>query len=60
MVIANEYQNKGLFWALKGGGGGTFGVVTRVTLRTHELPKYFGSLDGKITATNDQILPGVD
>ena len=23
---------------LKGGGGGTFGVVTRLTLRTHELP----------------------
>jgi hypothetical protein len=27
-----------LFWALKGGGGGSFGVVTRLTLRTHELP----------------------
>ena len=26
------------FWALKGGGGGSFGVVTRLTLATHELP----------------------
>ena len=24
-----------MFWALRGGGGGTFGVVTSVTLRTH-------------------------
>lgn len=53
VMIVNEYQNSDLLWALKGGGGGTFGVVTRVTLRTHELPKYFGSVDGKITAKTD-------
>ncbi|KAH7014646.1 FAD binding domain protein [Microdochium trichocladiopsis] len=34
LVIANDQQNSDLFWALRGGGGGTFGVVTRVTLRT--------------------------
>ena len=33
MVIANNYQNQDLFWALRGGGGGTFGVTTRVTVR---------------------------
>ena len=32
-----------LFWALKGGGGGSLGVVTRLTLRTHDLPEYFGA-----------------
>lgn len=31
----NEHQNTDLFWALRGGGGGTFGIVTSVTLRTH-------------------------
>lgn len=40
--IVNAAQEPGLFWALKGGGGGTFGVVTRLTLATHELPATFG------------------
>ncbi|KAJ5104156.1 hypothetical protein N7532_004685 [Penicillium argentinense] len=35
LVTANSYQNPDLFWALRGGGGGSFGVVTRVTIRTH-------------------------
>ena len=34
-IIANAYRNKDLFWALRGGGGGTWGVVTSVTYRTH-------------------------
>src|SRR5262249_21771652 len=51
--IANAAQNPDLFWALKGGGGGTFGVVTRFTLRTHELPNYFGVVAAVITATSD-------
>ncbi|KNG81506.1 FAD/FMN-containing isoamyl alcohol oxidase MreA-like protein [Aspergillus nomiae NRRL 13137] len=36
LVVANEYQNKDLFWALRGGGGGTFGVVVSVTVRTFD------------------------
>jgi FAD/FMN-containing dehydrogenase len=36
--IANPRTNPDLFWALKGGGGGTFGVVSKVTVRTHDLP----------------------
>ena len=51
--IANEARNPDLFWALKGGGGGTFGVVTRLTLRTHELPAYLGGLFASITARSD-------
>src|SRR5262249_5545232 len=39
--IANACTNPELFWALKGGGGGNFGVITRVTLKTHELPQLF-------------------
>jgi FAD/FMN-containing dehydrogenase len=51
--IANAAQNPDLFWALKGGGGGTFGVVTRLTLRTHPLPDYFGAVFATITAASD-------
>jgi len=51
--VVNECTEPELFWALKGGGGGTFGVVTRLTLRTHELPKYFGGAGGKIKASSD-------
>lgn len=33
--IANAHQNLDLFFALRGGGGGTYGVVTSVTYKTH-------------------------
>jgi FAD/FMN-containing dehydrogenase len=51
--IANACTNPDLFWALKGGGGGSFGVVTRLTLRTHELPEFFGFAGGEIKAHSD-------
>ena len=51
--IANACTNPDLFWALKGGGGGSFGVVTRLTLRTHALPDFFGAVFGEITASSD-------
>jgi FAD/FMN-containing dehydrogenase len=51
--VANACTNADLFWALKGGGGGTFGVVTRVTLRTHELPSFFGGIAVAIDARSD-------
>jgi FAD/FMN-containing dehydrogenase len=51
--IANARTNADLFWALKGGGGGSVGVVTRLTLRTRELPATFGAVSGKIKAASD-------
>jgi FAD/FMN-containing dehydrogenase len=50
--IANACSNPDLFWALKGGGGG-FGVVTRVTLRTHALPESLGGVFATIKASSD-------
>ncbi|CAJ1939514.1 unnamed protein product [Cylindrotheca closterium] len=35
MVTANSCENTDLFWALRGGGGGTFGVVTNVLYELH-------------------------
>ncbi|GLQ97710.1 FAD-binding protein [Dyella mobilis] len=51
--IANACTNPELFWGLKGGGGGSLGVVTRLTLRTHELPEWFGAVIGDIKASTD-------
>ena len=46
----NARTNPDLFWGIKGGGGGSLGVVTRLTLRTHSLPKFFGRLYTTIQA----------
>jgi FAD/FMN-containing dehydrogenase len=51
--VVNAIRDPDLFWALRGGGGGTFGVVTRLTLRTHALPTYFGEVRATITAASD-------
>ncbi|KAL2864102.1 FAD-binding oxidoreductase [Aspergillus lucknowensis] len=34
-VTASFVENEELFWALRGGGGSTFGVVTSVTIKAH-------------------------
>jgi hypothetical protein len=34
-VLANAHQHPDLYWALRGGGGGNFGIVTRLVFRTH-------------------------
>jgi FAD/FMN-containing dehydrogenase len=51
--IANACTNPDLFWAIKGGGGGSLGVVTKMTLRTHELPEFFGGVFTTIQALSD-------
>lgn len=52
--IANPCTNPDLFWGIKGGGGGALGVVTRLTLRTHDLPEFFGAVNATIKATSDE------
>ena len=34
-VVANAHTHPDLYWALRGGGGGNFGIVTRLVFRTH-------------------------
>jgi FAD/FMN-containing dehydrogenase len=50
--VVNACSEPALFWALKGGGG-SFGVVTRLTLRTHELPETFGAVNLSVQAASD-------
>jgi FAD/FMN-containing dehydrogenase len=53
VLVANARQHADLFWGIKGGGGGSLGVVTRLTLRTHELPDIFGAVFGAIQAESN-------
>ena len=50
--VVNAWQEPELFFAIRGGGGGTFGIVTRVTLRTFPLPSSFGAVMFSLTAAD--------
>ncbi|WMI38875.1 FAD-linked oxidoreductase [Fulvia fulva] len=36
ILIANEVENEDLFWAIRGGGGGQYGVVTEYVIHARE------------------------
>ncbi|KAK8141721.1 hypothetical protein G3M48_009999 [Beauveria asiatica] len=38
LITANVYQNKDIFWAIRGGGGGTFGVIVSLTIKAYPMP----------------------
>jgi hypothetical protein len=39
VLTANPCLHPDLFWALRGGGGGTFGVITSVTMKAYPSPQ---------------------
>jgi hypothetical protein len=51
--IANACTNPDLFWALKGGGGGSFCAVSNMTLKLHPLEQWFGAANLAIKAASD-------
>jgi FAD/FMN-containing dehydrogenase len=38
-VVCNARAHPDLYWALRGGGGGNFGIATRLVFRTHRVDK---------------------
>ncbi|KAL4910391.1 hypothetical protein BDW74DRAFT_165444 [Aspergillus multicolor] len=55
-VVASRSQHPDLFWALKGGGGNNFGIVTKFVLKTHAVPQ--GKVSGTIQSFNESAVPG--
>ncbi|PGG95888.1 hypothetical protein AJ79_09825 [Helicocarpus griseus UAMH5409] len=51
LVVANSVSNPDLFWALRGGGGGTFGIVVEATVKAFPTPSVTVS-NWWINATN--------
>jgi FAD/FMN-containing dehydrogenase len=51
--VVNACREPELFWGIKGGGGGSLGVVTRLTLKAHDLPDWFGGAFMTIVAASD-------
>ncbi|KAI3547335.1 FAD binding domain-containing protein [Colletotrichum abscissum] len=50
-VVASATQNTDLYWALSGGGGGTFGVVTGLTVRAYPAQTVGGAAFQLLAAT---------
>ncbi|KAL2757706.1 hypothetical protein ACRALDRAFT_1074639 [Sodiomyces alcalophilus JCM 7366] len=49
-VTASRESHSDLFWALCGGGGGTWGVVTSVVVKAHPKPEKLSSMSFVVTS----------
>ncbi|WYZ35899.1 hypothetical protein EsH8_X_000546 [Colletotrichum jinshuiense] len=53
LLTASKTENSDLFWALSGGGGGNWGVVTSMTVKAHPDAKVGGATLVILAANND-------
>ncbi|KAJ0267575.1 hypothetical protein Brms1b_013703 [Colletotrichum noveboracense] len=59
IMTINEAQNTDLFWAMRGGGPGTFGVITSITFSTHPSPAITHTFWAIRTAPDAPYLPAL-
>ncbi|KAL0564320.1 hypothetical protein V5O48_017727 [Marasmius crinis-equi] len=61
-VRASPTENQDLYWALSGGGGGTYGIVWTMTVRAHkDLPITIGSINFTADGlTQDKFWEAID
>ncbi|KAI0138418.1 hypothetical protein BJ166DRAFT_180338 [Pestalotiopsis sp. NC0098] len=52
VLVCNFAQNQDLFWAVRGGGGGQYGVVTQYVLLTYPTPATIAASSVTVMAAN--------
>lgn len=58
-ITADENNNKDLFWAIRGGGGATFGVVTGMTVKVHPKMTFSGATFTITSGTDTNVTDAV-
>merc|ERR1712232_99144 len=53
VLFVNQTMNADLFWAIRGGGGDTFGITTSITYKTHPAPRLGGIVRGAVACPDD-------
>ncbi|TFY56223.1 hypothetical protein EVG20_g9013 [Dentipellis fragilis] len=56
LITANEFSHPDLFWAIRGGGGGSWGVIVSATF--HAFPIFNATLHQTTIVTNSTIQTG--
>ncbi|KAH7008310.1 hypothetical protein EDB80DRAFT_433821 [Ilyonectria destructans] len=54
-ITASEQSNPDLFWALRGGGGGTYGVVTSAIVKAHPKINAVSSMTFSLTSGTGNV-----
>jgi len=59
ILTLSEKENRDLFWACRGGGGGNFGINTSFSIRTAPAPSRVTAASLTWTAKIDRVLPAL-
>lgn len=55
LLTLNPYTNPDYFWAIRGGGGCAFGIITSVTYQTHPEPDHIQAVFVQLNATESSF-----